>query len=150
MTRLPRRGKAGDKSMAALTEDLILKKTGAETLAAVKNLNLWGSDLSDVSILEVSVRTRALWQCFASLTRISCHPQSPERSSNIIRSDCATCAAAMQCGGAISFSQQDCLPARFSQLPSAQRAVSPQERNFRHQGGSLLAGAKKSQHPLVV
>lgn len=34
-----------------LTEKMILGKTRAERLADVKNLNLWGQDLSDVSIL---------------------------------------------------------------------------------------------------
>jgi len=39
--------------MVSLTEELILKKTRAKSLDTVKNLNLWGSDLTDVSILEV-------------------------------------------------------------------------------------------------
>jgi hypothetical protein len=39
--------------MVVLTEEMVLAKTRAEDLAAVKNLNLWGSDLTDVSILQV-------------------------------------------------------------------------------------------------
>ena len=35
-----------------LTEELVLAKTRSDSLAAVRNLNLWGSDLSDVAILE--------------------------------------------------------------------------------------------------
>mmetsp|Transcript_22167 Transcript_22167/g.43134 ORF Transcript_22167/g.43134 Transcript_22167/m.43134 type:complete len:216 (+) Transcript_22167:136-783(+) len=38
--------------MVTLTEELVLAKTRAESLAEVKNLNLWGSDLTDVSILK--------------------------------------------------------------------------------------------------
>lgn len=34
-----------------LTESLILQKTKLESLAAVKNLNLWGSEISELSIL---------------------------------------------------------------------------------------------------
>ena len=37
--------------MVALTENVILSKTRAENLGVVRNLNVWGSDLSDVSIL---------------------------------------------------------------------------------------------------
>ncbi len=39
--------------MVVLTEEMVLAKTRAEDLASVKNLNLWGSDLTDVSILQV-------------------------------------------------------------------------------------------------
>ena len=39
--------------MVVLTEEMVLAKTRAEDLSAVKNLNLWGSDLTDVSILQV-------------------------------------------------------------------------------------------------
>ena len=39
--------------MHTLTEELVLQKTRAEGLDAVRNLNLWGSDLTDVSILQV-------------------------------------------------------------------------------------------------
>mmetsp|Transcript_47660 Transcript_47660/g.119129 ORF Transcript_47660/g.119129 Transcript_47660/m.119129 type:complete len:221 (+) Transcript_47660:77-739(+) len=38
--------------MVMLTEDLVLAKTRAGSLSEVKNLNLWGSDLTDVSILK--------------------------------------------------------------------------------------------------
>ena len=38
--------------MVVLTEELVLAKTRSDSLAAVRNLNLWGSDLSDVAILE--------------------------------------------------------------------------------------------------
>eukprot|EP00756_Hemistasia_phaeocysticola_P062232 Hpha_TRINITY_DN5661_c0_g1::TRINITY_DN5661_c0_g1_i1::g.50701::m.50701 len=37
---------------AQLTERIILQKTKVDTLDSVKNLNLWGSELEDVSILE--------------------------------------------------------------------------------------------------
>ena len=37
--------------MVVLTEALILQKTKLENLDAVKNLNLWGSDLTEVSLL---------------------------------------------------------------------------------------------------
>ena len=39
--------------MVVLTEDLVLQKTRSEGLDSVRNLNLWGSDLTDVSILQV-------------------------------------------------------------------------------------------------
>ncbi len=39
--------------MVVLTEEMVLAKTRAEDLSTVKNLNLWGSDLTDVSILQV-------------------------------------------------------------------------------------------------
>uniref|UniRef100_A0A6U4TTX4 U2A'/phosphoprotein 32 family A C-terminal domain-containing protein n=1 Tax=Hemiselmis andersenii TaxID=464988 RepID=A0A6U4TTX4_HEMAN len=38
--------------MVMLTEELVLAKTRAASLSEVKNLNLWGSDLTDVSILK--------------------------------------------------------------------------------------------------
>eukprot|EP00758_Cryptobia_borreli_P002078 Tbor_TRINITY_DN2765_c0_g1::TRINITY_DN2765_c0_g1_i1::g.15157::m.15157 len=38
--------------MAAITENLILMKTKSENLAAVKNLNLWGTELKDISLIE--------------------------------------------------------------------------------------------------
>lgn len=41
--------------MVLLSEELVLSKTRADDLAEVKNLNLWGSDLSDVSILQVTL-----------------------------------------------------------------------------------------------
>eukprot|EP01062_Namystynia_karyoxenos_P076217 TRINITY_DN7443_c0_g1_i1.p1 TRINITY_DN7443_c0_g1~~TRINITY_DN7443_c0_g1_i1.p1 ORF type:complete len:271 (+),score=83.68 TRINITY_DN7443_c0_g1_i1:77-814(+) len=37
--------------MAELTERIVLQKTKVDSLANVKNLNLWGSELEDVSIL---------------------------------------------------------------------------------------------------
>ena len=37
---------------APLTEKLVLSKTRAESLDAVRNLNLWGTDLGDVSLLQ--------------------------------------------------------------------------------------------------
>ena len=37
--------------MASLTENLILQKTKVGDLSLVKNLNLWGSDLDDVSLV---------------------------------------------------------------------------------------------------
>jgi hypothetical protein len=40
--------------MVVLTEELVLQKTRSEDLATVRNLNLWGSDLSDVAILQVA------------------------------------------------------------------------------------------------
>ena len=39
--------------MVVLTEELVLAKTKATDLESVKNLNLWGSELTDVSILQV-------------------------------------------------------------------------------------------------
>jgi len=52
--------------MVVLTEELVLQKTRSEDLATVRNLNLWGSDLSDVSILAVSTTPGGLcpWRCF--------------------------------------------------------------------------------------
>ena len=44
--------------MVILSEELVLQKTRSENLANVRNLNLWGSDLSDVSILQVCVNSR--------------------------------------------------------------------------------------------
>ena len=38
--------------MVELTEELVLQKSRCEDLSSVRNLNLWGSDLSDVSILQ--------------------------------------------------------------------------------------------------
>ena len=50
--------------MVVLTEELVLQKTRSEDLATVRNLNLWGSDLSDVSILAVSTTPVCPWRCF--------------------------------------------------------------------------------------
>lgn len=38
--------------MVQLTENIILQKTRVDSLLHVKNLNLWGNDLTDVSILQ--------------------------------------------------------------------------------------------------
>ena len=43
--------------MVVLNEELVLQKTRSENLASVRNLNLWGSDLSDVSILQVPMHS---------------------------------------------------------------------------------------------
>jgi hypothetical protein len=43
--------------MVVLTDEVVLAKTKAESLESVKNLNLWGSDLTDVSILQVILRS---------------------------------------------------------------------------------------------
>jgi hypothetical protein len=52
--------------MVVLTEELVLQKTRSEDLATVRNLNLWGSDLSDVSILAVSTTPGGLCPCAVS------------------------------------------------------------------------------------
>jgi len=38
--------------MSILTKDLIFSKTSAKSLADVKNLNLWGCELVNVSLLK--------------------------------------------------------------------------------------------------
>lgn len=40
--------------MAILTEEMILVKTRCKDMERVRNLNMFGSDLEDVSILKVS------------------------------------------------------------------------------------------------
>jgi hypothetical protein len=35
--------------MARLTEELVLSRTRAKSLAEVRNLNMWGNELKDVS-----------------------------------------------------------------------------------------------------
>lgn len=42
---------SGPSSGKILTEDLIISKTKCASLSAIKNLNLWGSDIEDISIL---------------------------------------------------------------------------------------------------
>ena len=37
--------------MVVLTENLVISKSRTEALHNIKNLNLWGNDLTDVSIL---------------------------------------------------------------------------------------------------
>ena len=39
------------RSMMSLTEELVLKRSKASSLEAVRNLNCWGCGLNDVSIL---------------------------------------------------------------------------------------------------
>ena len=38
--------------MVVLTDKLVLSKTRCDSLASVRNLNMWGTDIVDVSILE--------------------------------------------------------------------------------------------------
>lgn len=38
--------------MAALTEEFVLTKTRAKELSSIRNLNFWGSDIDDVSIMQ--------------------------------------------------------------------------------------------------
>lgn len=38
--------------MNVLTENLVLKRSRAESLEAVKNLNCWGCDLHDVRMID--------------------------------------------------------------------------------------------------
>lgn len=40
--------------MAVLTEEMVLAKTRCKDMERVRNLNMFGSDLEDVSILKVS------------------------------------------------------------------------------------------------
>lgn len=46
--------------MVTLTADLVKKKINANSLAEIKNLNLWGSELSEVSILAEMVNVEVL------------------------------------------------------------------------------------------
>jgi hypothetical protein len=39
--------------MARLTEELVLSRTRAKSLAEVRNLNMWGNELKDVSSLHL-------------------------------------------------------------------------------------------------
>src|SRR5690242_9271518 len=38
--------------MVLLTENLVLSKSRTDSLAHVKNLNVWGNEISDVSVLQ--------------------------------------------------------------------------------------------------
>jgi Leucine-rich repeat (LRR) protein len=39
-------------TMATMTEGMVLNKSRADSLENVRNLNLWGNDLQDVSLLQ--------------------------------------------------------------------------------------------------
>ena len=54
--------------MVLLTENLVVSKARADSLSNVKNLNLWGNDLTDVSVLQ---RVPNIEVLSLSLNRIS-------------------------------------------------------------------------------
>ena len=64
--------------MVVLTEELVLQKTRSEDLATVRNLNLWGSDLSDVAILQVAAARG--WRHSRACSREHMHRPSRERT----------------------------------------------------------------------
>lgn len=42
-----------DKNLGKpLTSELVFTKTKADSLVSIKNLNLWGNDLEDLSLIE--------------------------------------------------------------------------------------------------
>ena len=83
--------------MVVLTEEMVLAKTRAEDLSAVKNLNLWGSDLTDVSILQVS-------------------PSPFGQMSRILLTWIFEIVEITKCGGVITLSEQNSNSSRFSKL----------------------------------
>ena len=53
-------GTPPSEAMVVLTENLVLARARAENLESVKNLNLWGNDLTDLSILKELVNCEVL------------------------------------------------------------------------------------------
>lgn len=109
--------------MVLLTEELVLQKTRSEDLATVRNLNLWGSDLSDVAILQVAavrwgreegrrVPTQAIARATSSPSAPSIQrtraltPLAPSRS-RLSLSPLPVCAEDAQCRGPVAVRQQD-------------------------------------------
>ena len=69
-----REEECSERTMTCLTEELILQKTKSERLESVRNLNVWGCALEDLSILKVPPRatssscppTSLQWTCLLS------------------------------------------------------------------------------------
>ena len=53
-----REEECSERTMTFLTEELILQKTKSERLESVRNLNVWGCALEDLSVLKVPPRPR--------------------------------------------------------------------------------------------